>query len=65
MNTLGQSDLCKNIEKTGSLPCPFKGTLLCDNGRRGGVQVACTHLEIHVGYAAHDETIYDTQAKAA
>ncbi len=21
---LGQSDLCKNIEKTGSLPCPFK-----------------------------------------
>ncbi len=20
---LGQSDLCKNIEKTGSLPCPF------------------------------------------
>jgi hypothetical protein len=21
---LGQSDLCKNIEKTGSMPCPFK-----------------------------------------
>ncbi len=21
---LGQSHLCKNIEKTGSLPCPFK-----------------------------------------
>ena len=28
---LGQSDLCKNLGKFGSLPCPFKGTQAWDN----------------------------------
>ncbi len=29
---LGQSDLCKNLGKFGSLPCPFKFVVILDQG---------------------------------
>jgi hypothetical protein len=35
VRNLGQSDLCKNIGKTGSLPCPFKknAIFVCVSGK--------------------------------